>query len=488
MAGVDSKRYDMSNLCPVGDVSGEPSAGQFTTTTCSADHDDCPTRFRTESDKFLYSLGSQVVSPHILQQSSCCTEGQDSSVTPAACASSVDYAFEELCVNMHKLNTTADIWKETLLPSCEATNVYISPSPSPLSEPIFEPYVYCTKTRSETSYSNESQFSSSSNERGATASPSHVVDVGEQETPSSRPSSSSGSSHRPLSRQNQSSVGVACHRFVPSSSSSVGQQLLERSGEDEGREVGQDTKEGGAVTLLVSPNHDSPEVCRTKPILPPSPRGGDEWPWEGESPVSPLYFPSIHSVDPIPPSAKSQSSLPKGTFLASSSPPSSSSSPPAAAAVSSLPNTELHASLGTQRQRAVTFLRCKVGEEGGKFSADYLGMKEVDMYIKSINSVAKELAVNQRPMEIHAYVTSERVRLAPPNSATLFQSFAVKDILLVRKCTKNKRIIGVMVWKQMGTRPACHILRCPDNVTAASLYDSLWQQTQKVDDVPFNQV
>ena len=117
------------------------------------------------------------------------------------------------------------------------------------------------------------------------------------------------------------------------------------------------------------------------------------------------------------------------------------------------------------------------------------------MYIKSVNSVAKELASNQ-PKEIQVFVASERIRLAPPNSPTLFRSFSVKDVLLVRKCSKNKRIIGIMVWKQQLLQqkvgvasptfspPTCHILRCQDQLVADSLYDALRQQTQKVDDVP----
>lgn len=122
------------------------------------------------------------------------------------------------------------------------------------------------------------------------------------------------------------------------------------------------------------------------------------------------------------------------------------------------------------------------------------------MYIKSINSVAKELASKQQPKEIQVFVASERIRLAPPNSPTLFLSFSVKDILLVRKCSKNRRIIGVMIWKPPPQQrkggvgvstsappsfppPACHILRCQDQLVANSLYDALRKQTQKVDDV-----
>ena len=229
--------------------------------------------------------------------------------------------------------------------------------------------------------------------------------------------------------------------------------------------------------MLVSASHDSPQLlCKTKPVLPPPEEFLED---EGECPpLSPLFFPSIN---PPPPPRSSPPLIP-------TSPPAPRSPTPPPSSSSSSSQSELHTSLFVRRARALTFHSCKAGEDEGRFNADYLGMKDVDMYAKSINSVAKELAMNQRPKEVQVFVTSERVRLAPPNSPTLFRSFMVKDILLVRKCSKNKRIIGVMVWKRKVGVPSCHILRCQDDLVATALYNAVWQQTQKVDEVAFSKV
>ena len=70
--------------------------------------------------------------------------------------------------NRHRLNTDTEnsganhLSGHGLETDTSYSSRYISPSPSPLPEPAFEPYVICTKTRSETSCSNESQYSSSS--------------------------------------------------------------------------------------------------------------------------------------------------------------------------------------------------------------------------------------------------------------------------------------------------------------------------------------
>ncbi|CAI8048400.1 hypothetical protein GBAR_LOCUS26705 [Geodia barretti] len=79
---------------------------------------------------------------------------------------------------------------------------------------------------------------------------------------------------------------------------------------------------------------------------------------------------------------------------------------------------------------------------------------------------------------------SEKIRLAPPkNSSLLFKSFAVKDILSVQKCSKNRRIVCVSVWKSRRTPPQCHALRCPSALVSSALYDSILDQTQNVDDI-----
>jgi hypothetical protein len=132
-------------------------------------------------------------------------------------------------------------------------------------------------------------------------------------------------------------------------------------------------------------------------------------------------------------------------------------------------------------------MNCSAGAELGRFPADYLGCRQVDNYIGYADTVAKEL-INSRPIEVMAYVTSEKLRLAPPkNSSVLFKSFAVKDILSVQKCSKNKRIVCVAVWKSKAV-PQCHFLRCPTSLVSSALHDSILDQTQNVDDISTHQI
>lgn len=140
-------------------------------------------------------------------------------------------------------------------------------------------------------------------------------------------------------------------------------------------------------------------------------------------------------------------------------------------------------SSGAVRPRSISFLQCKAGDDIGKFSADYLGSREIDSYIGCVNTAAKQLT-ESKPIEVVAYVSSEKVRLAPPrNAALLFKSFAMRDILAVEMCTKNKRIVGLVVWKKgQKSVPVCHILRCANNLVSNSMYDSLICQTQHVDE------
>ena len=142
----------------------------------------------------------------------------------------------------------------------------------------------------------------------------------------------------------------------------------------------------------------------------------------------------------------------------------------------------------TRRSRSVSFLNSKAGVERGRFSADYLGSKNIDRYLGCVDVAAKELVDLRSPVDVVAYVSSEKVRLAPPkNEALLFKSFSMKELFLVQKCTKNKRIFGIIVWKPKSV-PVCHVLRCSSNIMANSFYESVWNQSQRVDDVTLNKV
>lgn len=137
------------------------------------------------------------------------------------------------------------------------------------------------------------------------------------------------------------------------------------------------------------------------------------------------------------------------------------------------------------RSRSVSFLQCDAGDDIGSVPADYLGGREINTYTNFVNTVAKQL-VNSRAVEVVTYVTSEKVRLAPPrNSSLLFKSFAIKDILAVEICSKNRRILGILVWKRAQSLvPICHILRCHSAFESSALCDALVYQTQQVDEVP----
>ena len=52
-----------------------------------------------------------------------------------------------------------------------------------------------------------------------------------------------------------------------------------------------------------------------------------------------------------------------------------------------------------------------------------------------------------RANQVVAYVSTERIRLAPPKAGPLFKSFAVQSIMSVAQCHKNKRIVGIVMWK-----------------------------------------
>ena len=140
-------------------------------------------------------------------------------------------------------------------------------------------------------------------------------------------------------------------------------------------------------------------------------------------------------------------------------------------------------SSSSPRQRSVSFMDSSAGTELGRFPADYLGCRPMDSYIGYADSLAKGL-IGAKPVEVMVYVTSEKVRLAPPkNASLLFKSFAVKDLLSVQRCSKNSRIVCVAVWKSRRVAPQCHALRCPSALVSSALYDSILDQTQSVDEI-----
>ena len=229
-------------------------------------------------------------------------------------------------------------------------------------------------------------------------------------------------------------------------------------------------------------SRQSKSAARLVPILDENPPLDTPHIPPNSSPIS-----APHQRPLPPPKAKSHGDIYAGDELSPEDPSAAES------AKSSSESSPTLCNVHPQKQqplrlRSVSFLDCSAGADLGHFPADYLGCKPVDSFIGYADSLAKGL-INSKPIEVVVYVTSEKLRLAPPkNASVLFKSFAVKDILSVQKCSKNRRIVCVAVWKSKKMAPQCHALRCPSALVSNALYDSILDQTQNVDDIASDKV
>ena len=281
--------------------------------------------------------------------------------------------------------------------------------------------------------------------------------------------------HRPLTRQWQRpSHSVHSNNNIMTKNSLPLAQSSSNQGDGRAPTLKESDATGPEGLFLIAPDQDAPLLLgKTKPVPPPK---------TTSSTVEPP-----HETSTSPSSDRQSYFLHQEQCTKKSSPKHRHHSKTLQSTVSS-PALFQDGSSPPHHRRVVSFRHCKAGEEQGQFRADYLGSKEVDSYISVVNSVAKQL-VDQRPAEVVAFVSSQKIRLAPPrNEAVLFKSFAVKDILMVEKCSINKRIIGIIVWKSKTRAPTCHVLRCPDEIVSKALYEAVWEQTQIYDDVPLNEV
>ena len=264
--------------------------------------------------------------------------------------------------------------------------------------------------------------------------------------------------HRPLARQKATAQNTSNH-LSPSN------PVPTICNDDKSTAV---ISSSDSQLLLISPEHATPVVLgKTKPVPPPkTPPSEIDRQCKIPSPVSSSHYHKQQSSSPNHhPTKILHSTISSPAIL-----------------------SETTGASPFQRSRLVSFHHCDAGETLGQFRADYLGSKEVDSYVCVVDSVAKQL-VDQRPAEVIAYVSSQKIRLAPSkNESVLFKSFAVKDILMVEKCTINKRIIGIIMWKSKTRPPTCHILRCPDEITSKSFYEAVWEQSQIYDDANLNKV
>ena len=151
---------------------------------------------------------------------------------------------------------------------------------------------------------------------------------------------------------------------------------------------------------------------------------------------------------------------------------------------SHLDNTPTAQDDKTTKASPVNFLATDAGNECGRFLVDYLGSREIDQFTSIVDECAEKM-MNSKPSvrstQVVAYITTERVRLVPPRAGPLFKSLAVKSILCVNQCSKNRRIIGIVMWKPR-TKPVCHLLRCTDQLISNSFFEAMFHviQSQEV--------
>ena len=134
-------------------------------------------------------------------------------------------------------------------------------------------------------------------------------------------------------------------------------------------------------------------------------------------------------------------------------------------------NTALHKSLECHP----TFILSDAGQEIGHFNVNYMGSREIDRYIGCIDECARQIIDPKSPFkltEVVVYVTSEKIRLVPPKFGPLFKSFSVNEIMSVSQCSKNKRLVGVVIWKPKSL-PVCHLFRCSDHLLSNALMESI---------------
>lgn len=429
----------------------------------------CPRRLYSPEDEAIRGL-ALVVSPHMLRDSE--SSDDDTRETDTRLSSP---EFQQERVSVHTLNTEYESSPveggEDLHSSDSQCSSPLSPSPQSFTCSTSEVGQLCRTTAVDNLSHDDCNISDASNTH-----PMQFTNVSQYDSNTDNVLSfsapvNSNFTHRPLSRQNRQAVHQNGHSESLSAPldfgsnhypNRAGSRPQPESNHSDSPHQDDSLRANDRGLALISPESDQPLfIGETRPVLPPKTLCLRE-----ESPPAQSLYPSKQGrISPQHSTQRHHHSR---------------------ALHSTVSNPEIYPS----RQRALTssFLKCKAGEDRGQYRADYLGSKNVDSFINSVNSVAKQL-IDQRPVEVIAYVSSERIRLAPPkNQSLLFKSFAIKDVLSVEKCSKNKRIIGIVIWRSKTTTPTCHVLRCPDNMISNSLYDALSFQTQLVDDISLNKV
>lgn len=125
-------------------------------------------------------------------------------------------------------------------------------------------------------------------------------------------------------------------------------------------------------------------------------------------------------------------------------------------------------------------------ESYGRFTVVYLGKMDTDCYTSCIDKCAQKMLDPKSTIPLHTSevtvdIMSSRIRLMKPTSGMLLVSIPVNDIFTFSQCSKNKRLVGVIVWKRNTIVPVCHLFRCYDQLLSKAFLDSITSVKQDAD-------
>ena len=142
--------------------------------------------------------------------------------------------------------------------------------------------------------------------------------------------------------------------------------------------------------------------------------------------------------------------------------------------------------MSRNRERRPSFLELEAGEQYACYRAHYMGYKVVNEYTDRVDECALQL-INSRATDVAVYVTAQKVYLAERPTDVLVASFAIRDILHMTRCSKNRWIIGITTWR-FRTTPECRIFKCGDSITATALFDGVQSRVQNLDNSTTSEV
>ena len=115
-------------------------------------------------------------------------------------------------------------------------------------------------------------------------------------------------------------------------------------------------------------------------------------------------------------------------------------------------------------------------ESYGRYLINYLGSKDIDCYINYVNECAKKLIDPKAPGVSDSIMFDIKLKnlcLLHPRSGALLKSISMFDVFNFGQCTKNKRMLGILVWKRGTAIPSCHLFRCEEQPLSNAVLESL---------------